>query len=144
MADTPLAKRLRIKPGHRVLILNAPDGYAETLGPLPDDVELAISPGGTFDCVHLFVKEKTQLDRIAPTILKSVKPDGLLWISWPKRSSRVKTDITRDTGWEAITGSGWDGIATVSVDETWSAIRFRPREQVKRSPNSRRLAANSQ
>lgn len=142
MADTPLAKRLRIKPGHRVLILNAPDSYTEALDPLPDEVELSVSPDGAFDCVHLFVKDKAELDRLAPTALESVKRDGLFWVSWPKRSSKVKTDITRDTGWETISGAGWAGIATVSVDETWSAIRFRPSELVGRSPNSRQ-ATNS-
>ncbi len=143
MTDIPLPQRLRIKPGHRVLILNAPDGYVEAFGPLPDEVELAVSPNGAFDCVHAFVKEKAELDQIAPIAIESVKPDGLLWISWPKRSSRVKTDITRDTGWEAISNAGWDGVANVSIDQTWSAARFRPRELIKQSPNSRRQAANS-
>ncbi len=143
MADTPLANRLRIKPGHRVLILNAPDGYVEALGPLPDDVELAISPDGAFDCVHLFVRDRAELDRLAPTALGSVKRDGLFWVSWPKRSSRVKTDITRDTGWESISDAGWAGIATVSVDDTWSAIRFRRSELVRRTPDKRRPETNS-
>jgi hypothetical protein len=81
VADTPLPKRLRIKAGHQVLILNSPDGYAEAFGPVPDEVEVAVNPDGVFDCVHLFVKEKAQLDRLAPVALESAKPDGLLWVS---------------------------------------------------------------
>ena len=59
----------------------SPDGYAEALGPLPDEVKVAVNPDCVFDCVHLFVKEKAELDRLAPVALESVKPDGFLWVS---------------------------------------------------------------
>ncbi len=88
--------------GYRVLILNSPDGYAEEFGPLPDEIEVAVTPDRAFDCVHVFVKEKAELDHVAVVALQAVRPDGLLWISWPKQRSKVKTDITRDIGWDAI------------------------------------------
>lgn len=99
MAGSPLPQRLRIRPGHRVLILNAPEGYVGEFGPLPDGVELAVIPDGTYDCVHLFATDRDELDRLAPIAIESVKPDGLLWASWPKRTSKVQTDLTRDSSW---------------------------------------------
>ena len=130
MARTPLSKRLRMQPGQRVLILNEPEGYLEELGPLPDDVELADSAQGTFDFVHLFVKNSGELERLGPAALEAVKHDGLLWLSYPKRSSKVETDLTRDKGWEILTKAGLRPVTQISVNEVWSALRWRPVELV--------------
>ncbi|MGH3665245.1 MAG: hypothetical protein ACRDU8_03995 [Egibacteraceae bacterium] len=65
---------------------------------------------------------------------------GLLWPAYPKRSAKVDTDLTRDVGWDAVTKAGWDGIAQVSVDDVWSAVRFRPVADIKRSRRSTRAA----
>lgn len=138
---TPLAKRLRLKPGQRGLALNIPPDYAELLGPLPENLELTSdSSGGPFDFVHLFVHDRAQLDHYGPLALQAIKPDGLFWISWPKRTSGIKTDLTRDDGWETLHEAGWEGVATVSVDDVWSAIRFRPRDQITWSTGGSRAA----
>lgn len=131
MAETPLAKKLGIKAGHKVLVFNAPGDYLQMLGALPEGVELAASTGGSFDVVQVFVRSKAEIDAYAGQALESVKPGGLLWFSYPKKSSRVKTDINRDVGWDSVTGAGWENIAQVSIDETWSAGRFRPSADVK-------------
>lgn len=132
MADNPLLRKMHIKPGQRLLLLNAPDGYLPRLQPLPEGVDLIQVPEGPVDAVHLFVKDKAELHQHASTAINSVKPGGLLWMSYPKKSSRVKTDLTRDIGWDVVTDAGWTGIAQVSIDDTWSATRFRPAEDVKR------------
>lgn len=133
MTEAALAKKLGIKAGHRVLFFNTPAGYVESFAPLPDGVEVAEKPGGEFDVVHLFVRDTAEIDRLALAAIAATKPDGVLWISYPKRSSKVPTDVTRDVGWDAVTGAGWAGVAQVSVDETWSALRFKPEATVRRA-----------
>lgn len=130
MAGNPLAKKLLIKPGTGLLLLNAPPDYGDLLGELPEGVRVADAPGGTFDVVHLFVNDRAELERFAGVAMESTKPKGVLWIAYPKKSSKVKTDITRDTGWDAVYGAGWRGVTQVSIDETWSALRFRPAHEV--------------
>ncbi len=130
MSQTSLVKKLGIRPGQRVLILNAPDGYVELLTELPEGVELSHSREGTFDFVHLFVKDSTELDAFRPAAMDAVEYDGLLWISYPKRSSKVQTDLTRDVLWELMKGTGLRPVSQVSVDAVWSALRFRPEEKV--------------
>lgn len=85
MADTPLFKKLGIRPKHQVLILNAPEGYRNQLGTLPADAELITTPtsAGNFDVVHLFVRNKSEVERDVPSTIQLVKPGGLLWISYP-------------------------------------------------------------
>jgi hypothetical protein len=130
MARTPLIKRLRMQPDQRVLILNAPEGYMGELGPLPDNIELAESAEGTFEFVHLFVKDSKEMERLGPVVLEAVKHDGLLWVSYPKRASKVETDLTRDRGWEVLTQAGLRPVTQISVNEIWSALRWRPTELV--------------
>jgi hypothetical protein len=131
MADQALLKKLGIKSNQRLLVLNAPAGYLDRLKPLPEGVSLAGIPEGIFDSVHLFVTNQAELERDFPGALKVVKPDGLLWIAYPKRSSKIETDLTRDEGWAAVSQVGWEGVAMISVDEVWSAVRFKPAEPLQ-------------
>jgi hypothetical protein len=130
MSETSLVKKLGIRSGQRVLILNAPDGYVELLGELPNGVELSETRMGRFDFVHLFVKDSTELDAYRPAAMDALEYDGLLWISYPKRSSKVKTNLTRDVLWELMKGTGLRPVTQVSLDAVWSAMRFRPTEEV--------------
>jgi hypothetical protein len=126
MAASSLAKKLGLKPGRRALILNAPDGYRELLDPLPEGVDVTTTPDGTFDFVQVFAKNQADLAEYAPAALAAVKPGGMLWIAFPKKTSKIQTDISRDTGWDVIRQAGWQGIFLIAVDEVWSAMRFRP------------------
>lgn len=132
MAESSLAKKLSIKPGYRVAVINAPENYLSKLGPLPDGVELSEKPEGSFDVVQLFVQNIEELNRLGPAALRAIKHDGLLWFSYPKQTSKVKTDLTRDRGWDIVYEAGYEPVAMAAIDETWSAFRFRPRELVKR------------
>ena len=130
METNPLIKKLRIQPGQRLLILNAPEGYLSNLGQLPDGVEVKDVPDGVFDFVQVFVKSITELEKQVPVAIKAVKYDGLVWICYPKQSSGIKTDINRDTGWSVVQKAGLRPVTQVAIDDTWSALRFRPVERV--------------
>jgi hypothetical protein len=131
MTDLSLQRRLQLKPGQRALILNPPEGYVESLGPLPEGVARVDDPPGTLDFVQLFVRDSAELAIFAPVALAAIKRDGVFWISYPKKSSGVASDLTRDQGWAPITAAGLRPVTQIAVDETWSAVRWRPIELVK-------------
>lgn len=133
MSERTLTQKLGTKAGHKCLILNASDAYLEALGELPPNTALATQPdGSSFDAVQVFVHNKAEVDTLAPIAIDALKHDGLLWITYPKKSSKIKTDITRDIGWEAVNAKGLEIVAAISIDDTWSGLRFRPSEKVKR------------
>jgi len=121
-----LAKKLQIRAGNSVLILGAPDGYVDELQPLPAGVELAHRAKGHYDVVQLFVEKRADFDKRAPVAAKAVKPGGVLWIAWPKGGSGRATDFNRDTLNAAASKLGLRAVSNVSIDETWSALRFKP------------------
>lgn len=135
MADTPLAKKLLIKSGQRVLVLNGPEGYLAALAPLPEGVELETkatetAKDGTFDVVLAFAADAAALDRDWLRATRAMRPGGVLWVAWPKQSAKRPTDLNRDSLWARLHAAGWDGVTSVSVSETWSALRFRPAVEV--------------
>ena len=121
-----LAKKLQIKPNNSVLLLDAPEGYLAELQPLPDGVELAHRAKGHYDVVQLFVDKRADFDKRAPVAVKAGKPGGVLWIAWPKGGSGRATDLNRDTLSAAAAKLGLRAVTNVSIDETWSALRFKP------------------
>ena len=131
MSSSSLPKKLQMKPGQRAVVINAPAGYLDTLVPLPDGVEMAAASEGPFDFVQLFVKDLAQLQTLLPLAVQAVKPDALLWIAYPKGSAKTGTDLNRDRLWAAVSEHHFTGVSLVSLDEVWSAMRFRPSEVVK-------------
>jgi hypothetical protein len=131
MAVSKLVKKLRMQPGQRVLIINAPEGYIASLGELPEGVAVSEVAEGRYGFVHLFVRDSGQLDELLPAAVESAEYDGLFWISYPKKSSKVETDLSRDLFWDlTAAGTSLRPVTQVSVDEVWSALRFRPAERV--------------
>ena len=130
MAKTETYKKLRLAAGQTVLVLNAPGDYKEILGSFPDGVILTDKPGDKVDFVHLFIKNKAELEQFIDKALNAIKFDGLMWISYPKGSSKVTTDVNRDILWELLLKKGIRPVMQVSIDSTWSAIRFRPTDAV--------------
>ena len=126
MPESALAKKLKLKAGQHAAILNAPEGYLEQLRPLPDGVELLDHVEGKVDWAQLFVRNKSELDRMAPQVIAALKPESLLWISFPKGTSKIQTDLSRDKGWDSLKQADLKWINLVSVDETWSAFSLRP------------------
>ncbi len=128
MPEKSLAQKLFLKPGYRAALVNPPAGYDSVLDPLPEGVDLSHSLDGQFDFMLIFVNAKAEVDAHAPAALQALKPGGLLWFAHPKKSAKVKTDISRDVGWDVLHAAGWEAIASISIDDTWSGIRFRPKK----------------
>jgi hypothetical protein len=116
-----------MKAGQRVLPINAPRGYATLVGGLPAGAKLVKDTTGVVvaDLVHLFVKDRSEVAREAARALAGVGEGNLLWVSYPKKTSSVATDISRDVGWEPFLAAGWEVVSIVSIDDTWAALRFK-------------------
>ena len=121
-----------MQPGQHVLIMNAPPGYIEGLASVLEGIEVEPVGEGEYDFVHLFVADIAELERLGSAALRAVRYDGLLWISYPKKSSKLRSDLNRDTGWDVVAAAGLRPVTQVSIDQTWSALRFRPVERVGR------------
>lgn len=130
MTNRPLTERLNLTGQLRALIMNAPKGYRTLLGPLPPDITVNTKPSGKYDFVHLFVNNREELARLGPDAMKAVKPMAIFWISYPKKTAKTDTDISRDEGWDVVTDAGFETVAQVAVDDVWSALRFRPAAEV--------------
>jgi hypothetical protein len=105
MTDSALARKLRLKPGMRAALVNAPEEYSAGLRPLPEGVVFSEGLRGTFDWIQAFVKNKAELDKLTPRLVKALKPESILWVSFPKGSSGIQTDLMRDKGWEGLSRS---------------------------------------
>ncbi|OBZ12475.1 YdeI/OmpD-associated family protein [Bacillus sp. FJAT-26390] len=141
-----LAKKLRLSPEMKALVLKAPsDHYLAELGLTTEDTVL--EPEAQYDFVLLFVVSLAELAEHAPEAIRAVKPGGLLWITYPKGSSKIKTDINRDTGWKLMLTFHVEGVAMIAMDDTWSSMRYRPAGAGKggtsRRPSSAALAAGA-
>ena len=123
MPESALAKKIKLKPGIRAAVINAPENYLQDL---QHDSEISPAFSGKFDWIQIFVKDKAELDKLAPKAARALKPDSLLWISFPKGSSKIQTDLTRDKGWEDIQKLDLKWVNLVSINETWSAFAMRP------------------
>lgn len=127
MPTSALAKKLQLKPGAKVALVNAPAGMAKKLVPLPDGAKVA-GPRAHADAVIGFAKDRAELARVAPQAIGRVGADHLVWLCYPKGGAKAKTDLNRDVLWELVAdGHGLEGVTLVAIDETWSAMRFRPK-----------------
>ncbi len=121
-----LANKMKLTPGQRAAIINAPEGYLKELHPLPAGVAVAEKLEDKFDWVQVFVQNQVELDKLVPQVVRALKPESLLWISFPKGTSKVQTDLTRDKGWDAVQRADLKWVNLISVNETWSAFSLRP------------------
>ena len=123
-SGTPLAKKLGIKEGHAVALVDAPDGFEALLEPLPLDVTLKRRLSRRPDVIVAFFTWRKDLDRRFPALDKALPPDGSLWLAWPKRASKVPTDLTEDSMREVALPAGLVDNKVAAVDETWSGLRL--------------------
>jgi hypothetical protein len=121
-SGTPLTKKLGIKPGHRVLLLSAPDGFA--LSDLPDGVRVVRRLGGKADVVVSFHTGRADLARRIPRLRAALEPAAGLWIAWPKRASKLETDLTEDVVRELALANALVDNKVAAIDETWSGLRL--------------------
>lgn len=130
---SPVAKKLRLMAGHRVAVLNSPEGYLAQLKPGPEHVATALQSQDGYDAVQLFVNNEDELRRLGPPAIRAVKPNGLLWITYPKGGqTRGATDLPATPWWmqrdvlgDITAERGYKPVAFVSIDDTWTALRFK-------------------
>jgi hypothetical protein len=121
-SGTPLATKLGIKPGHRVLLLRAPEGFA--LEGLPDGVKIVRSARGRADVILAFFDRRAELERRLPALRTLMEPAAGLWIAWPKRASGVVTDVTEDVVRELGLATRLVDNKVAAIDATWSGLRL--------------------
>lgn len=120
----PLVDKLGIKAGHRVLTVDAPRGYVRTLGPLPDGTTRSASGAGPFDIIQVFVARASSLRGAIRDARRVMKRDGMVWVSWPKRSSGRQTDVDENLVRRAGLALDLVDVKICSVDEVWSGLKF--------------------
>jgi hypothetical protein len=127
-SGTPLPKKLGIKPGHRVLLLSAPEGFELDL---PDDVKVGRAARGKADVIVSFHTERADLARRMPKLREVMEPAAGLWIAWPKRASKVPTDLTENVVRELALANTLVDNKVAALDEKWSGLRlvFRLRDR---------------
>jgi len=128
---SPVAKKLLVKPGKNWLFYNAPEDYLAVLEPLPEGVSTKFSTGGDFDGVQLFVKNSAELIDSLKTIMPILQPDTVFWITYPKKSSGIPSDLEMMSSWDELGRYGYNGVAAAAINEIWTALRFRPKGQSK-------------
>jgi hypothetical protein len=119
-----LNRKLGLKPGFRVSVLSPPDRYWDLVHPLPEGVTVLGARARRLDFAHVFVERRAELMRALPKLLTRITPAGMIWVSWPKRSSGVSTDVTEDVVREIALPLGLVDVKVCAVDETWSGLKL--------------------
>lgn len=122
------AQKLKIKEGTTILTINAPAGYKNALGTLPVNAKISDTEKN-FDQIHWFVKNKAQMEKGLKIILPRIKKNIICWIFYPKGTSKLQTDLTRDKGWEELLKQDLQWISLISFDATWSAFGMRQKTE---------------
>jgi hypothetical protein len=124
-SDTTLLKKLGIRAGASLLIVNEPRSYWEWISPLPDGVKAKKSAGkGDTDFIHLFVSDRKAFQNQFLALKKSLAKDGMLWVSWPKKSAKMDTDLDENVIREFGLRNGLVDVKVCAVDQTWSGLKF--------------------
>jgi hypothetical protein len=126
MQESVLARKSKLKPGVRAAVIGAPEGHLAELQPLPEGASLSTRLSGPLDWLQLFVSTSAELKKLVPKAAAALKPEALLWISFPKGSSGIRTDLSRDKGWDALEAVELKWVTLVSVNAIWSAFCLRP------------------
>lgn len=124
--QSALSKKLKLKAGAKGAVVKAPAGYLEELQPLPEGATVASKLGKEHDWIQVFCATKADLDTLAPKAAAALAPVSILWLCFPKGSSKIQTDLTRDVGWDVLEQLGLKWVTLVSVNDTWSAFGLRP------------------
>lgn len=130
-SGTPLARKLGIASGSRVVPIGAPPEYRQWLDPLPAGVVFDRTVGATTDLAHLFIDRRAALAKALAPLRQALRSDAVLWASWPKRSSRVPTDVTEDTIRELALPLGFVDVKVCAVSEVWSGLKLVVRKALR-------------
>lgn len=130
-SGTPLAKKLGLDKARVALLLHAPEDYAALVGPAWSGLQFATAPGPDVRFVHLFCKERAALARQLAVLRQQLPPDAAVWVSWPKKSSKVVTDITEDVIRELALPLGYVDIKVCAVTDVWSGLKLVVRKELR-------------
>lgn len=130
-SGTPLAKKLGIVAHSRVFAWHAPEQYQDWLAPLPDGVQFQPRLSASTDVAHLFCDRKADLAKQLDAARATLKPDGAVWVSWPKKASKVPTDITEDTIRELCLPIGFVDVKVCAVSDIWSGLKLVIRKELR-------------
>ena len=123
-SGTPLAKKLGIKEGSRIALVNAPKDFQSELGELPDNVQFIERPTKSLDIILLFVLTQRALTRDFAKLAARLTPNGMIWIAWPKKISGVETDLTEQRVQQIGLDAGLVDVKVCAIDDTWSGLKF--------------------
>ena len=123
-SGTPLIQKIGIKPGHRVVLRNHPFSFVKDLGKLPDGVESSERLSGKANVVVYFTERLADMERDFSRLAAALVPDGMLWISWPKKASGRPTDLTENVIRKVGLERGLVDVKVCAIDETWSGLKF--------------------
>ena len=123
-SGTPLPKKLGIKDGSRIVLINAPQDFESELGELPDNVEFIKRPTKSLDIILFFVLTERALARDFAKLAAKITANGMMWIAWPKKSSGVVTDLSEQRVREIGLNAGLVDVKVCAIDETWSGLKF--------------------
>lgn len=130
-SGTPLSKKLGIKDGQLIMLLNAPPNYEDFLEPLPAGVRFTNRASSTVDLAQIFVTQKEELAKHLSALRNKLKPEAALWISWPKKSSKVPSTVTEDTVRELALPLGFVDVKVCAVTDVWSCLKLVVRKELR-------------
>jgi hypothetical protein len=130
-SGTPLAKKLGIKEKFKVLAIGAPKGYRALLEPLPASVRFVSTLDRTTDVVHIFSTKKSELSTALAAYRNKLAPQAMVWVSWPKKSTKVPTEVTEDVVREVALPLGFVDVKVCAIDEVWSGLKLVVRNELR-------------
>jgi hypothetical protein len=130
-SGTPLDRKLGLKEGMVILPLESPREYSKLVGTLPEGARIVKRAAPTVDLVHLFATRASTLRRRLPELRRSLRPDAVLWISWPKRLAKVDTDITEDVIRQIALPLGFVDVKVCALDAIWSGLKLVVRRELR-------------
>ena len=131
-SGTPLPKKLGIKPGMSIAVLTAPQDIDAILGELPDNVTVSHRLTGHRDLVLIFITRQADLASRLPALIDAIAPNGMIWVAWPKRVSKIETDMTEDIIREIVLpNSGLVDVKVCAIDQVWSGLKLVIRKELR-------------
>ena len=129
----PLFEKLGIKPKQRLYVKNPPDDYYQLIAPMFEQVVFLTRATNNIDLAHVFTTKAKELAQNLNLLIHKINPDGMIWVSWPKKSSKVATDITEDTIREICLPMGLVDVKVCAVDDIWSGLKLVIRKELRRN-----------
>lgn len=130
-SGTPLAKKLGLKTGFNARVVNPPEGYFDWLEPQPDGIDWVTTWQADLDFVHIFSKQRSEHESTLKTAMERIQRNGMIWLSWPKKASKVPTDMTENVVREIALPLGLVDVKVCAVNEIWSGLKLVIRKELR-------------